>query len=123
MQRAILRLNRYSPKNKMVKKAVLFLTEKAEDTEVVITVDTLRRSGFEVIIAGVNGVEPVTCVQYTRIVPDVEIERLQNEVFDVVIVPGGPGSDSLNSVPLVQEIVKNHFEQDKLIAAICAGDF
>lgn len=100
MQRAVLKINRYSDKIKVLnmKKAVIFLTDKAEETEVVITIDILRRAGVEVIIAGVNGCEPVTCVQYVRIVPDVELEKLTNEIFDVVIVPGGPGADKLVDV-------------------------
>jgi uncharacterized protein (UPF0128 family) len=40
---------------KMSKKALVFLATGAEEMEVVITVDVLRRGGFDVKLAGVNG--------------------------------------------------------------------
>ncbi|CAF0978738.1 unnamed protein product [Brachionus calyciflorus] len=119
MQRALIRL-RHS-KHKMVKKALLFLADKAEDTEVVITVDVLRRAGIELIVAGVDGSDAVTCIQKTRILPDVEIERCQNEVFDALILPGGPGFENLINNSIVGSIVEKHLDQNKIIAGICAG--
>lgn len=82
----------------MVKKALVCLADKAEDTEVVITVDTLRRAGIEAILAGVQGSEPVTCVENIRIVPDLDIDQCQNDLFDVVVLPGGPGYQNLQNV-------------------------
>ena len=99
MQRAIIRLHHHHhPHNKMVKKALVCLANQAEDTEVVIPVDVMRRAGIEVIVAGVEGPDPVTCVEYVRIVPDVEIDRCVNDVYDVVVLPGGPGFESLQNV-------------------------
>lgn len=98
MQRAIIRLNRSRHKQKMVIKALICLADKAEDTEVVIPVDILRRAGIEAVVAGVQGTEPVTCVENIRIVPDLDIDRCQNDLFDVVVLPGGPGYEHLQNV-------------------------
>ena len=56
--------------------------------ETVIVVDTLRRGGIDVILAGVNGEESVICSRKVRIVPDVGLSQVINETFDAVIVPG-----------------------------------
>lgn len=56
--------------------------------ETVIVVDTLRRGGIDVILAGVNGEESVICSRKVRIVPDVGLSQVINESFDAVIVPG-----------------------------------
>lgn len=105
MQRAIIRLNRSEHTKKMVIKALICLAEKAEDTEVVIPIDILRRAGIEAIVAGVQGAEPVTCVENTRIVPDLDIERCQNDLFDVVVFPGGPGYEYLQNVVLYKILI------------------
>lgn len=44
--------NRHS--SNMTKKALVFLAEGAEEMETVITVDTLRRGGVDVTLAGVG---------------------------------------------------------------------
>ena len=124
MQRAILRLNRSTKNNeksKMVIKALVFLIDGNEESEVVITVDTLRRAGIECILAGVNDAQPVTCVQHLRILPDIELSRLENEDFDIIVVPGGPGSERFTEFDILKRILKRHVEMNKLICAICAG--
>ena len=73
----------------MVKRALVFLAEGAEEMETVITVDVLRRAGIEVTLAGVNGEQPVTCSRLVKIVPDCSLEKVGNDQFDAVIVPGG----------------------------------
>lgn len=65
------------------------MAEGAEEMETVITVDVLRRGGIDVTLAGVNGPEPVLCSRNVRIVPDISLEKVEAEVFDAVIVPGG----------------------------------
>lgn len=48
----------------MTKKALVFLAEGAEEMETVITVDTLRRAGIEVTLAGV-GTKQINLINYT----------------------------------------------------------
>lgn len=120
MQRAILRINR-NPHEEMQTKALLFLIENNEESEVVNTVDALRRAGVLVVIAGVNGKEAVECVKKIRIVPDVELSRLESEVFDCVIVPGGSGAEKILDNELACKLIRKHVEANKVVASICAG--
>ncbi len=57
--------------------------------ETVIIVDTLRRGGIDVTLAGVSGADSVVCSRKVKIVPDVGMSQIENESFDAVIVPGG----------------------------------
>ena len=105
----------------MVKKALIFLIDGCEEAELVNIVDVLRKADVECLIAGVNGTEPVECVQHVRISPDLELERCGNEIFDAVIVPGGPGAGQLGQNEMVGNILKSHNEKNMLICGICAG--
>lgn len=71
------------------KRALVFLATGAEEMETVITVDTLRRAGINVTLAGVTGAEPVVCSRNVKIVPDIDLTSVKNDTFDTVIVPGG----------------------------------
>jgi hypothetical protein len=84
---------------KMSKKALVFLAEGAEEMETVITVDTLRRAGIEVTLAGLHGDQPVLCSRNVKVVPDVPLSTVENESFDAVIVPGGlKGAEACGNV-------------------------
>jgi 4-methyl-5(b-hydroxyethyl)-thiazole monophosphate biosynthesis len=63
----------------------------SEDIEVVATVDVLRRGGIDVKLCSVetNDKKPLTCANNIQIVPDVHIDDVKGQQFDVIIVPGG----------------------------------
>jgi len=106
----------------MVKKALLILADGAEEMEAVITIDTLRRSGVEVTVAGLNGVQPVTCSRSVVIQPDVSLAEVASLSHEVVILPGGlKGAEALSKSPLVGELLKKQEEDGRMVAAICAA--
>ena len=73
--------------------------------ETVIIVDTLRRGGIEVTLAGVSGADSVVCSRKVKIVPDVGMSQIENESFDAVIVPGGlKGAEECATVTFVIEM-------------------
>ena len=73
----------------MVKTALVFLADGAEEMETVITVDVLRRAGIEVLLAGVLSGDTVVCSRHVKLVPDIALDQIKNDLFDAVIVPGG----------------------------------
>ena len=102
-------------------KALLFLAIGFEEIEATSIVDTLRRGGVEVVIAGlqagaIEGGHGIT------VVPDTTIEEINVEKYDAVILPGGyPGYVNLGKDERVLDSVKNAFEMEKLVAAICGA--
>ncbi|KZS22033.1 Protein deglycase DJ-1 [Daphnia magna] len=107
----------------MAKRALIILAEGAEEMEAVITIDTLRRGGIDVTVAGLAGKDTVKCSRMVSIVPDTSLEEAHaTSPYDAVILPGGlKGSELLSESPLVGQILKQHENGGQIIAAICAA--
>jgi len=102
-------------------KALVFLATGFEEIETVTIVDVLRRAGVDVTVAGLapNVIEGKHGM---RIIPDKSIDDVSVGDFDAVVVPGGnPGYKNLRNDPRVIGMVKEAFDSNKLVAAICAG--
>lgn len=103
------------------KTALVILAAGAEEMEVSIVVDVLRRSGVKVTLAGLSGSGAVNCSRGLRIMPDVALGDVAG-TFDAVVLPGGAqGAENLASSPLVGRHLKNQWQRGRLVAAICAG--
>lgn len=86
-----------------------------------ITVDVLRRGDIEVVLAGLEGPDPVTCSRGVRLVPDRALADVEGE-FDVVALPGGAGgARRLAEAPAVGRLLRAHEAAGRTIAAICAA--
>lgn len=92
-----------------------------EELEAVTITDLLVRAGIEVITVGLDN-NPVTASRGTTIIPDRSIDDVVNEIFDLIVLPGGlPGADHLQNDARVQALLKNHSANNKYIGAICAA--
>lgn len=108
----------------MSKSALVILAQGAEEMETVITVDMLRRGGVTVTLAGLEGSSPVLCSRQVTLVPDKSLTEAlaEKQQYDAVILPGGlEGSDSLSKSEKVGALLKDHEDNGKIIAAICAA--
>ena len=104
-----------------MKRAAILLTTGFEEIEAIAPMDILRRAGVEVDIVGVLGNE-ATGSHGLTISTDKELLAVKNELYDIVILPGGmPGAKLLKDHQEVQDFVKLHYDAGKLIAANCAA--
>jgi len=102
-------------------RVLVILVSGAEEMEAVITVDVLRRAGIEVVFAGLQGTDVVTCSRQVKLLPDIAVDDVQG-TFDAVVLPGGmPGSETLAASPKVQELLREQEKAGRCIAAICAA--
>lgn len=102
-------------------RALVPLTKGAEEMETVIIVDVLRRGGVEVVLAGVEGTDPVECSRFVKILPDCALADAEGP-FDLVVLPGGAdGAKTLAADPQVQSLLKAQAEEGRHVAAICAA--
>lgn len=101
--------------------AIVFLAPGFEEIETTTVVDFLRRCGVEVVVAGL---EPsvIEGGHGMKLVSDISINEADVEDFEVVICPGGnPGYINLRNDPRVLTMIKEAFNSNKIVAAICAA--
>jgi DJ-1 family protein len=103
-------------------RALIPIADGCEEMEVVIVADTLRRAGWNVVLAGLHGTAPVTASRKVKIVPDIRWEELDLLSFDILILPGGAGgTQALCEHGGVQETIRIFDIEEKWIGALCAG--
>ena len=102
----------------------LFLAEGFEEIEALCVLDLLRRAGVETKTVGVTG-KTVNGSHKIPVVCDVQENEISvNDSYDMIILPGGlPGSDNLHASSVVDSFIKNAYENDKFICAICAAPY
>jgi protein deglycase len=103
-----------------MKKVVLFLAEGFEEVEAITPADFLRRSGVDLILAGVTG-KSVTGAHGINIECDVEVGQLSGDL-DGVVIPGGmPGAANIAADEKSMKIIGAALAGGALVGAICAA--
>ena len=99
----------------------LFLADGFEETEAMVPLDLMRRAGIPVLTVGVTG-ETVTGSHGISIKADIHPDEMDLSDCDGVFLPGGmPGTENLYADVSVRDTVSFCFENNKLIACICAA--
>lgn len=97
------------------------LAQGCEELEAVTIIDLLRRAGVKVVTAGLDS-QPVRASRGVILVPDVALDQVLEEDFDMVVLPGGgPGSERLDQDPRVRGLLQRMAADAKYTAAICAA--
>lgn len=99
-------------------KALVFLTKGFEEIEAVTIVDILRRAKIFVTTAGLRP-NPIEGKHKMKILSDKSVDDINVNEFDAVICPGG--TTLYRDDFRVIEIFKNAYNQNKIVAAICAA--
>ena len=106
----------------MMARLLLLVVDNFEDTEMIGTLDVIRRGGDEVT--------PISMMNRHEIKPKylskIYIDKLYSDVdykeYDGLVIPGGPGSFQI--MPIIKEIeemIHYFVGANKLVAAICAA--
>lgn len=106
----------------MNKSCLVLVPPGFEEIEVVTPVDILRRANIKVTLAGVGldslwakGKQGMS-LQLDALLPDVK-----GESFDSLLLPGGPGVQTLVESEAVISLVRLFYAAQKPIGAICAA--
>lgn len=101
-------------------RALVPLAEGFEEIEAVTIIDVLRRGDIDVVTAGletaiVEGSHRITLIS------DRLLAHVDPLTFDLIVLPGGPGTYKLKDDPRIADMLKQQSQAGKLIAAICAA--
>ena len=92
-----------------------------EETEAIAPLDLLRRAGVNVLTVGITG-KTVYGGHNIGVEADITVEEMDLTDLDMVILPGGLGGvASARACQSAMDALKFAWENDKFVAAICAG--
>jgi len=100
------------------KKIIYLVDEGFEDLEFWVPLMRLREEGAEVTIASakIQTYRGKACLQAT---PDAKAEDLSADDFNGIVVPGGWAPDKMRRYPAILKLVRDTYDQGKIVAAIC----
>ncbi len=105
-----------------MKKAIVLLANGFEEVEALTVVDILRRGGVHCITCSITKELEVLGCHSIHVKANNLLEKTDVNKYDALVVPGGmPGSSNLKDCPQVINLVHKFNNENKLIAAICAG--
>jgi len=97
------------------------LAQGCEELEAVTIIDLLRRAEVKVVAAGLEA-GPVTASRGVVLVPDVTLDEVLEQDFDMIVLPGGlGGAQRLEQDPRVIRLLQQMADKGKYTAAICAA--
>ena len=92
-----------------------------EETEAIAPLDLLRRADIPVMTVGLNG-KIIYGSHGIGVKADITIGQMDLTEMDMIVLPGGLGGvASIRSCPEALEAVRFAWENEKFVAAICAG--
>ncbi|XP_058730722.1 protein DJ-1 homolog C [Vicia villosa] len=104
------------------KKVLLPIGFGTEEMEAVILIHVLRRAGAHVTVASVEPQLQIEAAGGTKLVADTSISDCSNQIFDLIVLPGGmPGSARLRDCDVLRRITCKQAEENRLYGAINAA--
>lgn len=105
-----------------MKNVYVFLATGFEEIEALTPVDILRRAGMDVRLVSVSGSETVKGARNIEVKSDLLFDDIDKDFADILVLPGGmPGTTNLMNCKPLTELVTEHYNKGKHIAAICAA--
>lgn len=105
-----------------MRRVAIPIANGSEEMEVVIVADLLRRAGWDVTLAGIQGPGPIRAARGVQLLPDAQWEKIDLNALDLIVLPGGnDGTRALCENDGVQEALRIFDIEEVWIAAICAA--
>ena len=101
-------------------KRVAILAEKMyEDPELWYPYYRMKEEGALVQVVGTGSADRFESKHGYPVKVDVNADQVSADNFDAVIVPGGYAPDHMRRYPAMVKLVRDAFQQGKVVAAIC----
>lgn len=102
-----------------MKKVLIPLISNFEATELITTINVLKRNNIDYFIWSIEGIDLIHSNREALVIASSIFP--QNESFDALFIPGGPGVKELEEYDEIYEIISNFNKSKKIIATICAA--
>ena len=102
-------------------RALILLANGFEEIEAVSPIDLLRRAEISVTISSCEKELTVKGRSNISILADCILEEINQQTFDLLILPGGPAVFELRKKHSILKVIQNHKKENKWIGAICAA--
>lgn len=79
----------------------------------------LKEAGAEVVVVGSGTAEEYTAKSGIPCKVDTSADQISAADFDGIVIPGGYAPDHMRRHPAMVKLVKDLFEAEKVVAAIC----
>lgn len=106
------------------KKVLVPIGDGSEEIETACIQDTLVRFGCDVTVASVKPGGELLCKMSRGLLVQahMSITQAAKDQYDLIVLPGGvAGAESLRDSEELQVVLKQHIEDKKLYAAVCAA--
>lgn len=104
------------------KKVLVPLAQGCEEIEAVTIIDILVRGFVQVTTVSLDDETIITASRGVKLIADKTLADVENEIFDMVVLPGGlAGANHLESNQVVIQILQDTIAAGKRVAAICAA--
>lgn len=106
-----------------MKDLLVFLADGFEEVEALTVVDIARRAGLDVVTTSItDNSKKVKGTHGIYVLADTTLSDINIEEYRALYIPGGqPGATNLQKEKRVVQTVEIFKENNKLVAAICAG--
>ena len=105
-----------------MKTIYLFLAEGFQETEAIAPVTVCRKAGLTIKTVSITGKRFVESAMGVTVQADMLFEESDFNDAAMLVMPGGmPGSTNLYDFAPLRELIMQHYEAGKPLAAICAA--
>ena len=103
------------------KRAAILAENLYQDQEVWYPLFRLKEEGAEVVVVGSGSAKTYTSKHGYPVEADKSASEVNAKDFDAVIIPGGYAPDLMRRYPEMVKLVREAFDQGKVVASICHG--
>ena len=79
----------------------------------------MKEAGANVVVVGSGSSDTYTGKPGTEVKVDASIDQVSAADFDGIVIPGGYAPDIMRRYPKMVQLVKDLFEEGRVVAAIC----
>lgn len=105
-------------------KIKMLIADGFEEIEAITLIDLLRRANYDLKTVSINQNNEIEGSHKIKMITDMVFDDVNFNDTDVIVLPGGvPGVPNLVSENKVLDLIKDFYNHNKYIVAICAAPF